>query len=200
MSWKCDICDTYNDERKTACYVCGQARSATSIREGKIRAREEISLRINNAIYKKGYNISKGLFFTGLISSLIVIVIATIIRLSQGDVGSLATNLVRIFEHIGVTISSTIPFNVASILYSLANSPFGNIGRNIEYVIACWGASLSAIPLTTHEVFINTAKNNFEHGYMGSVKHLRSLSNENLSNIATTLCNFMKMHFNKFLI
>ena len=43
------------------------------------------------------------------------------------------------------------------------------------------------IPLTAHEVFINTAKNNFEHGYIGSVEYLKSLSNENLSNIGATL-------------
>ena len=187
MSWKCDICDTYNDEREAACYVCGQARSAASIREGKIRAREERTLRINNAIHQKGYNVSKVLFFSGLISSLLVIIIVTTIKLSKGDIGSIVTNLVSVFEHMGARGSSTVPFNANIILQSMLNAPFGNVGRNIEYVIAYWGATLSMIPLTAHEVFINTAKNNFEHGYIGSVEYLKSLSNENLSNIGATL-------------
>ena len=187
MSWKCDICDTYNDEREATCYVCGQARSAASIREGKIRAREERTFRINNAIYQKGYNVSKVLFSSGLISSLLVIIIVTIIRLSKGEIGSIVTNLVSVFEYIGAKISLTVPFNSNIILQSVMNSPFGNVGRNIEYVITCWGSTLSMIPLTTHEVFINTAKNNFEHGYIGSVECLRSLSNENLSNIGATI-------------
>ena len=32
MSWKCDICDTYNDDDNMECYVCGTLRSEESIR------------------------------------------------------------------------------------------------------------------------------------------------------------------------
>ncbi len=81
MNWKCDVCDTYNDESVIACYVCGQARSAASIREGKRRNKEVRKLKIHNDIYIKGHQISKGLFFLGSFISLIVIIIAMIIIL-----------------------------------------------------------------------------------------------------------------------
>lgn len=41
MSWKCEICDSYNEDTVTTCFVCGQVRSETSIREEKERIRAE---------------------------------------------------------------------------------------------------------------------------------------------------------------
>jgi len=187
VSWKCDICDTYNEERETACYVCGQARSAASIREGKIRAREERILRINNAIYKCGYSISKGIFLVGLLSSLVVIVIATIIKISQGDIGGIATNLFGVFNHFGDKISVTVPHNVTVVYFSISEAPYLDVGRNIEYVLYKWGTMVSLIPALAQEVFINTAKNNFEQGYISCIECLKNQANVNLSNIGLAI-------------
>lgn len=187
MSWKCDVCDTYNDERELACYVCGQARSVSSIREGKIRAREERALRIENALYQKGYSILKTMFLAGLLSSLVIIVVATIIELSQGNIGNLATNFFSILEHMGSKISSTVPFNAEAILQSIMSAPVLEVGQNIEYVVSAWGSALSVIPSAAQELFISTAKNNFEGGYIGSVECLIRLSDESLSNTGAAI-------------
>ena len=37
MSWKCDMCDSYNAESSQQCYVCGQMRFAELIKEEKIK-------------------------------------------------------------------------------------------------------------------------------------------------------------------
>lgn len=31
MSWKCDYCDSYNEDTSTKCFVCGQARSKKKV-------------------------------------------------------------------------------------------------------------------------------------------------------------------------
>ena len=85
MSWKCDICDSYNEEGSRQCYVCGQPRSAESIREGKIREREERIADINASIYKNVYGVSKIVFIFGLNASLVVVAIAVILKIANGQ-------------------------------------------------------------------------------------------------------------------
>lgn len=80
MSWICEVCSTSNDEKEIECFVCGTARSEASIREGKIRAREEKIRKLEDGIYNKGMFVLK----LGLISTVALIVVAIIIKVAQG--------------------------------------------------------------------------------------------------------------------
>lgn len=80
MSWICEVCSTNNDEKDIECFVCGTARSEASIREGRIRAREEKTRKFEDNVYKNGMFVLK----LGFILSAALMVVAVIIKVAQG--------------------------------------------------------------------------------------------------------------------
>ena len=131
MSWRCDICDTYNEEAERQCYVCGQPRSAESIREGKIREREERAIRVSQSIYNKGYAVARVVFILGLSLAVLVASIALIMRLSSGNIGGLVTNLASVANHAYSRIVNNDVANVMDLAEHFSRAPVQEIGMNI---------------------------------------------------------------------
>ena len=198
MSWKCEICDTYNDESKTSCFVCGQARSAASIREGKIRAKEERKQRIQNAICEKGYTFAKKILLAGYASCAIILTIAMLIYQVQGDIDILLINLYDVFGNMENNLSMAFSDNAYFVLQSMIETPVLNIDQNIEYIAASWGDFLNGIPEAAYEIFMVNAKNNIEYGFISSVEQLVDLSDKNLVNIDSMIITLQDKFEQKF--
>ena len=89
MSWKCDICDSYNEERLRRCFVCGQKRSAESIKDGRIKLREERIAKADTIIINKIIGIPGLMYILGLSASSVSIVVALIIRIRGGGLDTI---------------------------------------------------------------------------------------------------------------
>ncbi|MBQ9910080.1 MAG: hypothetical protein IJM50_00995 [Lachnospiraceae bacterium] len=92
MSWKCDVCDSYNEDSARICYVCGQARSDAALREARRREKEAYLLakrkraeRFRQLIGEKLNWTADLLFYAGLAVSISAIAIISIIRIVRGD-------------------------------------------------------------------------------------------------------------------
>lgn len=82
LSWLCDNCSCNNDDEVNECFVCGEHRSAESIRLARIRAIEKKRDAFNEQLYNKTTFISKLL----LIVVGVLFVIGGIIKIAQGTI------------------------------------------------------------------------------------------------------------------
>lgn len=180
MSWKCDICDSYNEERSHQCYVCGQPRSAESIREGKARAKEEKIARINNGIYKNAYGISKTVFISGLTISLITIVVAIIIKIVNGQLDDIWHSLFVLALRAESNVSNIFTNNLPAAFQIIAFEPWSNLPHNS---IALWetiASNLTVFSVFVVDAFSNTAKNNLSDSYIYGIRPLAENISTNL--------------------
>lgn len=183
MSWKCDICDSYNEESSIQCYVCGHLRSAESIREGKIRNREKKIARINNGIYKNAYGISRAFFISGLIISLVSIVIAIIIKIVNGQLDDIWQSFFALALRVENNVLNVFTSNLPAVFQIIALEPWRNLSSNSITVWEIVASNLTVIFAFTTEVIPNTAKNNLSDSY---IYRIRPLS-ENISMNLVTL-------------
>lgn len=183
MSWKCDICDSYNEESVIQCYVCGQPRSAESIREGKIRAREEKITRINNRIYKNAYGISRAFFIFGLTISLVSIAIAIIIKIINGQLDDMWQSFFVLGLRAENNVLDAFANNLPAVFQIIASEPWHNISSNSITVWKIVASNLTFISAFATEVIPNTAKNNWKDSYKYGIRPLA----ENLSTHLVTL-------------
>ena len=143
-----------------ACFVCGQTRSAESIREGKLRARQERIHRLSDAIYQRGYQVTRVAFFAGLLLSSAVVILMTILKITQGEVGSILGNLSQILEHGWTNIAFNIPANVRVVIWSLRDAPVRDLAVNGARVLSGWRQTMGELPTLLEEIFLQNAKNN----------------------------------------
>lgn len=185
MTWKCDICDTYNEEHQMECYVCGQSRSKVSIREGKIRAREERIKKINDYIYHYGYRSCLTAFIIGLSLSLIVIVLSLIMKISNGAVGELVVNLINVFEYSYEHVISSVSTNMKFIIVDTFRNSFLDVGNNITFVFLKWRYMISTMVLLLSGYIGINAKNNILFCFNNRVLPMYQLVVQNISSKMT---------------
>lgn len=187
MGWKCDICDTYNEETTKQCYVCGGARSEASIREGKRRAREERILRLNLAILNNVFKYSKIFFVLGLSVSSIALVLLLIMKVSGGKLDDIILNAIQLLRNITENIKLLFSLNVVF--------AFENIGRELihEFTLNCQCVIKNMKPLiptllgaVIHCFGVN-AKNNLVSCYNDMIVPMISLQKDNVLVIKTVI-------------
>lgn len=187
MTWKCDICDTYNDEHQMECYVCGQSRSEVSIREGKIRAREERVKRINNSIYHYGYMSCLTVFIIGLSLSLIVIVLSLIMKISNGAVGEVVVNFINVFRYSYEHVVSSVSTNMRFITVGTFRNSFLEVGSNVSFVFLKWRYMISTMFFILSGYIGNNAKNNILFCFNNRVVPIFQLVAQNINSKVTIL-------------
>lgn len=170
-----------------ACFVCGQTRSAESIRECKRRARRERILKISNAIYQRGWQVSRAAFFAGLFLSSFCVIIMAVLKITRGEVGSILDNLSQVAEHAVSKMVFTVPANVRAVLWDLRDAPVRELADNGARVLAGWKQTVGELPPVLEEIFLQNAKNNVLSCYI----HYRGLAarvwNEHLPQFFETL-------------
>ena len=112
MSWKCEVCDTYNDDSQKSCFVCGTKRSARAVKETRkikrderaaLKARKkasesersERSIAIENKIINRLSGISLALFYISVAAVFIAAGIALIIHLVNGSLQEILDIMTR---------------------------------------------------------------------------------------------------------
>ena len=76
MGWKCDFCDSYNEDGTVECYVCKSPRSAESI---KIEKEEKLAA-FNILISKRIIAVLQVLFILGLSAFLVTLIVTLILK------------------------------------------------------------------------------------------------------------------------
>lgn len=172
MSWKCDICDSYNEESSRHCYVCGQTRSAESIREGKTRVKAARIARINDGICKGSYKISRMIFFSGLTISLITIGAAIITKIAHGQVNDIWNLIYVLFFRAENKAVHTFASNV-SVFFRIATSElWHNLSYNSLVICDIIVSNLTIFSAFAIKVIHITVKNNLSNGYKYSIRPL----------------------------
>jgi len=144
MRWRCEICDTYNEEHDTVCYVCDQPRSEESIREAKKREREERIKRLYEAIYRRGYKILTVLFILALVVSVGATVASVIILQEKNELNVFADNFVAVYECAAQNVTVELPQTFLAAT-NHAGESLESFGLNWGDVSLNWGESLSTI-------------------------------------------------------
>lgn len=144
MSWICDYCSTANDEELRECFVCGVARSAESIREAKRRLREEHFKKISASTYKWLMLIAKTLFTASTATFVIVFLIMTILKLTNGEVDDFASAIVGVGENAFENLKGSFYENFLNIGNHLSHSSILDMPSNFETIFAYIGVNTKA--------------------------------------------------------
>lgn len=181
MKWKCDICDTYNDESSRQCFICGHARSAESIREGRIRAREEKIARISAVIYENIYRVLKLLFFIGLSASLIGIVVTIIIKRADGSLNELRQIAEIIAEHTWLNIIKAFDRNLMQMLSRAAHTLGSSFPSGAKAILSVASGNSSGFLQAAFLALTDIAKVNLQSSYNNIIVPLVNKVSLNIS-------------------
>lgn len=187
MSWKCDICDSYNEESSRQCYVCGQPRSAESIREGKIREREERIARINAGIYKNAYGISKVVFISGLAASLVIIAIGIIIKIVNGQLDDIWYSTSAVIRRFGYNLNFSFGRNPQLLFDHVLAGSFKSLAVNAQVIWLIIVSNFSGFPNIAFEIIPSVAKKNVTGSYSNGIITMSQHLSSNIGMFGTIL-------------
>lgn len=116
MSWKCELCDSYNEDGVSVCYVCGEERSAAAIMAEEVRRREEEERRASalreEARRRKAARLAKirgmaekvlgkcgpVLYYGSMVVAILALVLIVAGKVADGQLEDLWINLGRTLE------------------------------------------------------------------------------------------------------
>lgn len=169
LSWKCDICDSYNEESSRQCYVCGQARSAESIREGKIKEREERVSRINTAIINRATGVLRLFFILGLSGSLVAVIVTLIIKISGGDLDTIWQSLKTLVERMVQNVNTSVDGNLRTLIARCSTTPIEQLPADAKAIWSVAADNGSYLIRVISTVLPNTAGVNLQNCYTNGV-------------------------------
>ena len=141
MRWKCEACDTYNDEGTRECFVCGEPRSEASImaeKQAKLEKKREKRYRI---ISKHLYRTFKIFYLASLSFAFLVVIAIFLTIILNSSVDSIIRNLTAIFSRFGAMISNTFGSNLPTLLkHIIVPVDFAAFSKSIQ---AIWNCILS---------------------------------------------------------
>lgn len=126
MSWKCDICDTYNDDQNKLCCVCDQPRSAASVLEGRRLAREARRDKLRTVLLEKGYPAARIFFYASAGVAAAAVVVGIVLLLVSGDIGILFDNLGAAARCAWGKGTRLFPGNLRAMGTAVISAPFDN--------------------------------------------------------------------------
>lgn len=91
MSWKCDYCDSFNEDRAMKCYVCGKARSIESVKETFISERKAIPSIIDSFVTGDVFGILPLIYYLIVLVSALCIIGYLVYRIIYGTTYELLT-------------------------------------------------------------------------------------------------------------
>ena len=156
------MCDSYNDESARQCYVCGQLRSAESIREGLIREREERLSRINDKIYKYTYSILRIVFVSALTASLVIIGIAIIIKIINRQLDDIWRSTTFLTGHIIDNLRISFLRNPSLLFIDPLSGSLADFAANTQVLWIVMTMNFSPFLYTISEVFPQIILFNFK--------------------------------------
>jgi len=158
LSWKCDFCDSYNDEKLLQCFVCEQERSIESIREAKKREREVKLAHINDLFVKTTSYISRNLVSLASLIFFIAIIGELVINNFSVNLDDIGNNLEVTLLHAGLSISNLYNKNLAKLLSHVTSTPAGYTGVDVlktVVTIRLQNCYYGSIPTITNKVLFH---------------------------------------------
>lgn len=208
MSWKCDICDSYNKESSRQCYVCGQVRSIESIKEGRI---DRVNAAILNVVV-----VLRLLFVLGVSVSLVTVVVALIGTITGGRLDDIWQITKTAAEHIHQNVGSAFDKNLKHIILYSSSVPVAHLSTGAKEIWSVAAYNGSHFIRTAFSVLPDAARVNFQNCYYhgiapianGASIHIDALdmalsrlianihaSFGNFSKVITSLYNVIIKHF-----
>lgn len=132
MSWKCDICDSYNEESTRQCYVCGQPRSRASIREGRIRARAGRIKRVNEMIVSRALGMLNIMYTLGVFLALAGVVMTLIFKSGGTRLDDIWQASKVMLERAHYNYNSAFNENLSGIMTRIGDNHSGNLAANVK--------------------------------------------------------------------
>lgn len=156
MSWICDTCSTANEDHDRECFVCGEARSAESIREAERAEREARAERRSSTIYKCATVTGKVLFFSSIALFSVVALILLFLKMRNGAISDIVFVLFTIVENVVDQFMSLFGVNIVFLFTQLGDSPIKHLGRNFVEVFSQMGSTLyEGFRCVVTEMFVN---------------------------------------------
>lgn len=104
MSWVCEYCSSANEGCQRDCFVCGNPRSAASVRAGKREARKRRAASAGRRLWR-GANIGGRVAFYASIAMFTVMAAVMIItKVNHHEMGGVADNLAALAAHLGANL------------------------------------------------------------------------------------------------
>ncbi len=114
MSWKCDFCDTYNDDRTNECCVCGQPLSRT--RKHTLRAeKRRRTLRRSTDFAEKAFRILRIASILLILLPLAAVCVRFILLFARNDLKELQYAFRVLGGRIGFTFRVALPERLRSL-------------------------------------------------------------------------------------
>ena len=104
MNWVCDVCSTVNAKESKECFVCGQIRSKTAIKEARRLAGAEKKAGRDARTYKILTTGAKVLFVASLALCAVIAVTFLILKMIRGQVSDVVVAVIEISKRIGGNI------------------------------------------------------------------------------------------------
>ena len=141
MSWKCDNCDTYNEDGDAVCYVCGQPRSEKSIREAARVAAEARRALADERINKTLTAAAKTLRIAGIALGVFATVILIIIMLIKGRLGDIGTSAVYAAKRAWAAVAAAFGDNLPAAAGMTWNGALKNTASVVPVAVKSAAAS-----------------------------------------------------------
>ena len=156
MSWVCEYCSSANDESQRECFVCGNSRSAASIRAAKRERRAERATCVGRRVWR-GINIGGRVLFYASIALLTVmagVIIAT--KINDRALDDLSDVAATMLAHIGANLKCTFGDHaggnsvsmVFSELFSGRSGKYAALGTRFSGVGDSAGSALRSLGQT----------------------------------------------------
>ncbi len=145
MGWRCDICDSYNEESNLQCYVCGQERSRESILEGKLRARRERSEKIKKTVADVGSKMLSGLFIAGVVCGVTAVFFMLAGKISGGGLGDITDNISAVAKNAFYGAADNSIKNVTALFGGAIESPLIRLSHNGREILLCFSSAIMSL-------------------------------------------------------
>lgn len=179
MSWVCDFCSTCNEEKTLECFVCGQPRSAESIREGKERLKAERFVRFNKFIFDVVYSKLKIVFASSIAVASVVTIVWLIIKITHGNLDDIPIAIEHMAKRIGGNIQFCFGICVPFVFRYISHVPWKNLSLCFEAIMDKWALSFASISTIVSYLNIHAKKQSIS-SYNYCVKPLGINAGDNI--------------------
>lgn len=156
MSWVCEYCSSANEESRTDCFVCGNPRSAASIRAAKRETRKKHAERAGRRLWRSVNVGGRVAFYASLTLFTVMTVLTIVMKINDMALDDLADMIALMAVHVGTNIkglfvgkgdgnSFTLVFEE---LFVGRSTKFAAVGNRIAGLWDCAGAAFRSLGQT----------------------------------------------------
>ena len=156
MSWVCEYCSSANEESRTDCFVCGNPRSAASIRAAKRETRKKHAERAGRRLWRSVNIGGRVAFYASLALFTVMTILTIVMKINDMALDDLADMIAFMAVRAGANIKGLFVGNGDGNSLTLAfeelfigrSAKFAAVGNRFAGLWDCAGSSLRSIGQT----------------------------------------------------